>query len=556
MPTLTAPNLALISLQYELALVVGQDLRLPVMLRRFFTPALKLLGCRSAHVWRGEKSMALTHVYAYPVREAAGWSGRLGWPDALASVGPESRYAVQTAPDGLFLHVFALPGFGQALITRERVALENEVMLALEPIMQRLAMACLACDQYENAESLRHKAEVANVAKGHFLANMSHEIRTPIHGVIGLTELALEDSREPPVREHLTVALESARHLLHIVNDILDFSKIEAGRVELSPEPLSMKELVDGMASAMRPSAELKGLSMEAVLPDQAPVVMGDRLRLRQVLYNLTGNAIKFTSTGRVIVKLTFPYKEDGGKPSKAIRARFEVQDTGIGIPPDKLSRIFDAFSQADESTSRQFGGTGLGLTISRQLISLMGGELTVHSELGQGSVFAFELDLPAVADEVLAQEQKWQAPIHAAANRPLRLLVVDDVPTNRLLVSKMLERAGHEVMQASDGREALAVVQASPVDGILMDMQMPVMDGLEATRAIREWERQTGRSPLTIVALTANAMSVDEQRCLEAGMDTYLSKPIQRAAFNAVLQRLQSQMADRRCFSERSGGA
>jgi signal transduction histidine kinase len=404
MPTLTASNLALIALQYELALVVGQDLRLSVMLRRFFTPALKLLGCRSAHVWRGETGMSPTHVFAYPLREAAGWSSRPGWTDALASVAPEAGYAVQTAPDGLFLHVFALPGFGQALIGRERSPLENEVMLALEPIMQRLAMACQACDQYENAENLRHKAEAANVAKGHFLANMSHEIRTPIHGVIGLTELALEDSRDPPVREHLKVVLDSARHLLHIVNDILDFSKIEAGRVELSPEPLSIAELVDGMASAMRPSAQLKGLTLDVVLPEQAPVVMGDRLRLRQVLYNLTGNAIKFTSTGQVVVKLTFPLGAPGGKASAHVRARFEVHDTGIGIPADKLTRIFDAFSQADESTSRQFGGTGLGLTISRQLIALMGGELTVHSQPGRGSLFAFELELPVVAQPAVNQ--------------------------------------------------------------------------------------------------------------------------------------------------------
>ena len=281
MPTLSASKLALIALQYELALVVGQDLRLPVMLRRFFTPALKLLGCRSAHVWRGECGMTPTHVFAYPLREAAGWSDQPGWIGALASVGPECRFAVQTAPEGLRLHVFALPGFGRALITRERSPLVDEVLHALEPIMQRLAMACQACDQYENAESLRHKAEAANVAKGHFLANMSHEIRTPIHGVIGLTELALEDSHEAPVREHLTVALDSARHLLQIVNDILNFSKIEAGRVELSPEPLSIAELVDGVASAMRPTAQLKGLTLEVVLPDQAPVVMVDRLRLR-----------------------------------------------------------------------------------------------------------------------------------------------------------------------------------------------------------------------------------------------------------------------------------
>ena len=544
MSTLSASNLALIALQYELALVVGQDLRLPVMLRRFFTPALKLLGCKSAHVWRAEAEMTPTHVFAYPLREAAGWSDRPGWSGALASVGAERRFSVQTAPDGLRLHVFALPGFGRALITRERSPLEDEVLQALEPIMQRLAMACQACDQYENAETLRHKAEAANVAKGHFLANMSHEIRTPIHGVIGLTELALEDSREPSVRDHLMVALESARHLLHIVNDILDFSKIEAGRVELSPETLSLTELVDGVASAMRPTAQLKGLRLEVVVPDQAPVVLGDRLRLRQILYNLTGNAIKFTTTGQVTIRLTCLDGASWVEGVACVRVRFEVEDTGIGIPPDKLSRIFDAFTQADESTSRQFGGTGLGLTISRQLISLMGGELTVHSQPDRGSVFAFELALPGVVGGVVAQPQKPQAPLNAAAERPLRLLVVDDVPTNRLLVSKMLERAGHEVVQASDGREALAAVQARSFDGVLMDMQMPVMDGLDATRAIRAWEQQTGRLPLTIVALTANAMSVDEQRCLEAGMDTYLSKPIQRDAFDAVLRRLQAQVA------------
>lgn len=555
MPPLAAHNLALIALQYELALSVGQDLRLDVMLRRFFTPALKLLGCGSAHVWRdGVEPDRPTHVFAYPLRESILWVDRPGWREAVERFDGHCKRSTVAMPDGLVLHLFDLPRFGRAMMVRDGRTLAPDTLMALEPIMDRLATACLACVQYESLEMLRQKAEAANQAKSHFLANMSHEIRTPITGVIGLTELALEDSRDAVLRGHLEVVLDSARHLLGIVNEILDFSKIDAGRIELSRESLDVRDLLDSVVSAMRPNAQLKGLQLEAVVPESVPWVVGDPLRLRQVLYNLTGNAIKFTSTGRVTLSAQLSMPADG-EPGNRVWVRFSVKDTGIGIPADKIQHVFDAFSQADESTSRVYGGTGLGLTISRKLVALMGGRITVNSVPGEGSEFGFEVGLQRASPPTRREEVSLQTGDPAASSRPLQVLVVDDVPTNRLLVGKLLERSGHLPVFASDGSEALERVQEQDFDGVFMDMQMPVMDGLEATRLIRAWEQEQGRSPLYIVALTANAMPADERRCRDVGMNAYLSKPIRRTAFDVLLQQMQANAPASSRFSSKTGG-
>ena len=293
-----------------------------------------------------------------------------------------------------------------------------------------------------------------------------------------------------------------------------------------------------------------KGLRLEVQPPSILRRVMVDRVRLRQVLFNLLGNAIKFTTHGQVRLAVT-DYAVSPSTPESAMQVglRFAVHDTGIGIENDQLTRIFDAFSQADETTTRTYGGTGLGLTISRQLVSLMGGTLCVRSTPGQGSEFWFDVALPLAPDGEACPQSDVGAVHSGPQPLALRILVVDDVPTNRVLVGKLLQRAGHDAVYANDGAQAVALVQAEPFDGVLMDMQMPVMDGVQAAAEIRAWERASAREPLPMVALTANAMPADQQRCLQAGMDDCLTKPIHRPTFDALLRQWQQRAQARQAL-------
>ena len=373
----------------------------------------------------------------------------------------------------------------------------------------------------------KEKAEAAAQARTSFLANMSHEIRTPMNAILGFTDFVLDGELQPAQRKHLETVHKSARSLLHLLNDILDTSKLDRGALELESLPFSLPELVHQLCAEQSIQAERKRLKLHGSVPvDVGDVVQGDPHRLRQILLNLLGNAIKFTERGEVELSC-----ERHGE-----RVHFRVRDTGIGIAPERQATIFEAFTQADASMSRRFGGTGLGTTIAKQLTELMGGRIWVESTPGIGSTFHVDIPLPISTDTAAGSTQTEDGPLSLP---PLRILVVDDVPQNTELVCVVMGREGHQLTVAHDGREALARYSEQRFDVVLMDVQMPVMDGLSACRAIRELESRRGSARTPVIALSASVLNEDRTAALEAGMDGFACKPLELDALTREIARV-----------------
>ena len=378
----------------------------------------------------------------------------------------------------------------------------------------------------ESLSAARHEAESANRAKSAFLANMSHEIRTPFHGMLGMMSL-LQDARLTPQQaSFLETAKESAQHLLAILNDILDISQLESGKLQVAPEPVDLAQLITEVESLMRVQAQAKGLTLRVrVAPDLPRWVLADATRLKQILFNLLSNAVKFSGAGTV---------ELAARVAASGRLEFAVADTGTGMDEATLARLFQRFMRGDESTSRQQGGTGLGLEISRDLARLMGGDITVKSTQGVGSTFRVSLPLkpaePAAAPAPSPSVGEHDGP------RRLRVLVAEDHPVNRAYLEAVLDKLGHEAVFSEDGDGAVRAMQAQSFDVVLMDLHMPGMDGFAAARAIRAMPAPRGRVP--IVALTADAFQEARDRAREAGMDGFLTKPAHLPQLRDVLAR------------------
>jgi signal transduction histidine kinase/HPt (histidine-containing phosphotransfer) domain-containing protein len=517
-----------------LALFVGlwPDARLVVASQSFrslwLLPLLVMaVGLISREVWRG-------NVEARPLA-----AGGLALAAATAV-----ELAGQIVP-GLWRSPVSLPPFGfAALLVAMSYSLSSRFQRVHEELDRlRLKLEEEVRERTGALQAAKEEALAASRAKSELLANMSHEIRTPMNGVIGTTHLLLETPLSALQRDYVETVRASGESLLVLINDILDLSKMESGRMTIERAPFTLREVIEESLEVVAPLAARQGISLSSdtgELGDGMPrALVGDVARTRQVLVNLLGNAVKFTPGGGVRVELSVRPLDDG-----CFEAHFAVADTGIGIPGEELDRLFVPFSQLDGSLARQRGGTGLGLAISRRLVELMGGRIWAESAVGQGSIFHFTLP-----GEAAAPPPRRPAVLPGRLDRglarrhPLSILLAEDHPVSRRVTAGLLAHLGYEADLASHGLAVLEAVESRSYDVILMDVQMPELDGLEVTRRIRG--QLAGRQP-RIIALTAHAMSGYRERCLEAGMDDYLTKPVQIAALEAALVAASPDSLDR----------
>lgn len=389
------------------------------------------------------------------------------------------------------------------------------------------------------SENARQKAESANLAKSEFLATMSHELRTPLNGVLGMIDLIQEDSLTPSQQDYLTTARQSTEDLLTVISDILDFSRMESGTLKLSSQEFELQKLIQNCAATYRQVAEERGLALSVNFfgdwPDK-PMVIGDAPRLRQIIASLIDNAIKFTSDGSVIIQAGCFGLEDN-----CIILNCAVSDSGSGIPIERLPDIFNSFEQLQHGDDRSHGGTGLGLALVQRLVELMGGHIKVETDLGKGSSFRFELplELASSADAPTYDNQSTREPREPGSG-VAHALVVEDNLVNQRVAKAMLTKLGYQADSANNGKDALNMIRSNHrgYDVILMDCQMPVMDGYETTRHIREWEQSNGRSGTPIIALTADVLPGTDRNCLESGMNDYVAKPVRKENLQKVLGR------------------
>ena len=391
-------------------------------------------------------------------------------------------------------------------------------------------------EQKVEIERLLHESQRAMQFKSQFLANMSHEIRTPLNGILGMTDLTLDSPLDPEQRNHLQMVRSSAKSLLSVINDILDFSKVEAGKLDLENIDFDLRDHVNNVLAMLMYRSREKNLLLHCKIDGGVPNAMaGDPGRLRQILVNLLGNAVKFTDAGEVLLHVSEGKFADEVQSGDTVLLHFSVRDQGIGIPAEQHGIILEPFRQADESVTRKYGGTGLGLAICTQLVALMNGRMWLESEVGKGSTFHFTARFNRAPAKRATAARDSANEVFSSISQSLRILVAEDNTVNQRLMSAILQKKGHLVSVVASGTEAVSISAKQHFDLVLMDMQMPEMDGFEATAVIREREKGTGRR-LRIVAVTASAMSGDRERCLAAGLDDYLAKPIDAAELNRIL--------------------
>jgi len=479
----------------------------------------------------GEGSAGWVAANRQPMRaDDAFTDGRVGGLDWYRQHGLTSTYTTPVIADGQVVAVLSLNG-------RRPFRFSAYDYSLLDGLVAQAAAAIRNARLFAAERSASQAARAADRAKSEFLTVISHEIRTPLNGIIGSAELLLDGSLTTEQRDLVMTVSTSGEMLLAIVNDVLDFANADAGRLDLESLVLEPAHLIRGVVEICRPSAQAKGLALTTEIdPSLPPTAIGDPGRISQVLANLVNNAVKFTSVGQINVGA-----RAAGVSEDGLLLEVTVRDTGIGITPEVQRTLFEAFVQADSSTTRRYGGTGLGLAISRRLVEIMGGEIDVTSEAGRGSTFRFTVRL-GLTPEAAAAARRSRPPVEAPEPPPAptgraRLLLVEDNAMNQRVVTLMTDRLGYDLDVVTDGRAAIeAVAGETRYDLILMDCHLPELDGFEATRLIRELDGERGQTP--IVALTASAYASDRQKCLDAGMNDFLAKPITFALFASTLNR------------------
>ncbi len=523
----------LTGIQYSLALNIGQDLRLVHMLRKFLPGALRSLSCLEGSVWltspeakdKSEPSL-LSSIYSFPKQRNSD-SETYAPIKAIMEQNAYGNWRDIQSGDSLphgdtFYQCYRVGSLGLVLVRRKQPLAEGYVR-GLAPIMQRLETACYACMQHEaliysQAETIaaKEEAERSNHAKTKFLSTMGHEFRTPMNGILGMAHLALETELSKEQREYLTTLQSSANSLLQIIDEVLDISTLDSGNFELRPRVFNLLQTIDIALLPYSHRARDKGIEFIVKVTGELPGrVIADMTQFQKIITNLVGNAVKFTQTGSVNIHF-----EAVSMGVELTMLQIRVSDTGIGIPKELHGEIFSPFRQVDDSTHRRYGGTGLGLALSKKIINLMGGSLNLISKPGVGSTFTLSIPLATLAANKQSKNEADPQP----CLKSFKVLLAEDNDINRRVATRILEKAGHKVLHACNGKEAVRCWQLDPPDVILMDMQMPEMDGIEATREIRALEVE---SHLPIIALTANARSSDKEACLESGMDHFLTKPI-----------------------------
>lgn len=525
---------------HEIAISIGESIEMENMLAECIPVFLRGLGCATAAVLlRDEQDEFYTPTYILPraaVRNHHLHQAINRSVECLTVHEPLPVPLCHFESTGLYYYAWPVQDFGALLLGRS-TQFRDGLLREIQPLVNKLALALVSCRQYQRLKlaqqsmiQARDEAQAANKAKSHFLATMSHEIRTPLNAVINLSELLLETKLDDRQRKLIQGVCEGGRSLLQLVNDVLDFSRIEAGRLELVTTSFRLHDLLDGLASLFEKDAALKKLYFGLSIGDDVPeVIAADPSRLRQILQNLLANAIKFTEKGSVSVTVKMLPKEQqraGNVPMMI----FHISDTGIGISEQDQQRLFQEFSQVDTNLDRRFGGSGLGLAIAARLVMLMGGKIGCHSVPGVGSTFWFTL--PVRTNGTVHEQSRTDS----SGLQPVNVLLVEDSQTNQMVATAMLEKTGCRLTIANNGYESLEKVQQADFDIVLMDVSMPGMDGLEATRRIRALGGKYQTLP--ILAMTAHAFAHDREACLEAGMNDYLSKPLQREQLYSLLKK------------------